>query len=53
MMRVAFQGAPGAYSQAAIWQYLGPQTECLPCETFEELFSARAQGGSHTCPATG
>jgi len=44
MMRVAFQGAPGAYSQAAIWQYLGPQTECLPCETFEELFQRVLKG---------
>ncbi len=44
MMRVAFQGAPGAYSQAAIWQYIGPQTECLPCETFEELFHRVLKG---------
>ncbi len=44
MMRVAFQGAPGAYSQAAIWQFIGPETECLPCETFEDLFQSVLQG---------
>lgn len=44
MMRVAFQGAPGAYSQAAIWKFIGPKTESLPCETFEALFHAVLRG---------
>lgn len=47
MIRVAFQGEPGAYSQAAIWRLFGPQTECLPCETFEDLFRA-VQAGQAT-----
>nr|BAL57507.1 chorismate mutase / prephenate dehydratase [uncultured Chloroflexota bacterium] len=42
--RVAFQGAMGAYSQAAIWKFLGRDTECLPCATFEELFHAVLDG---------
>ena len=40
-MTVAFQGAPGAYSDLALRRRLGAVTT-LPCRTFEEVFSALA-----------
>jgi prephenate dehydratase len=43
-MRVAYQGAPGAYSEAAIFEAFGKQAQALPCETFEEVF-ARVEAG--------
>jgi arogenate/prephenate dehydratase len=39
-MRVAYQGEPGAYSEAAALQYGGPGVETLPCKTFDEVFEA-------------
>lgn len=48
-MKVAYQGAPGAYSEAAIFEIFGKQAQAIPCETFEEVFhkveSAEAQRG--------
>ena len=38
-MRLAYQGEPGAYSEAAALQY-APHTETLPCKTFDEVFEA-------------
>ena len=38
-MRIAYQGAPGAYSEAAGLRFK-PSAEPLPCETFEEVFEA-------------
>ncbi len=37
-MKVAYQGAPGAYSEAAIFEIFGKQAQAIPCETFEQVF---------------
>jgi prephenate dehydratase len=42
---VAFQGEPGAFSQQAIFQFLGRQAQALPCHRFEEVFAA-LEGGT-------
>lgn len=42
-MLVAFQGEPGAYSEAAAVKY-APGTAVLPCPSFEAVFSAVADG---------
>ena len=38
-MRLAYQGEPGAYSEAAALQY-APHSDTLPCKTFDEVFDA-------------
>lgn len=38
-MRLAYQGEPGAYSEAAALQY-APHTDTLPCKTFDDVFEA-------------
>ena len=45
MMRIAFQGAPGAYSEAAA-QRAWPGAETVPCEHFEDVFAAVASGNT-------
>jgi prephenate dehydratase len=42
-MRIAFQGAPGAYSEAAA-RRAWPEAETVPSERFEDVFAAVAAG---------
>jgi len=41
--RIAFQGAPGAYSDLACW-HVFPKMETLPCGQFEDAFAAVRDG---------
>ena len=41
-MRIAYQGEPGAYSEAAALVY-SPHADTLPCRTFDEVFEAVVQ----------
>lgn len=43
-MRVAFQGEPGAFSEAAAVQLLGEGVQTIPRATFDATFDAIAQG---------
>src|SRR5260370_4913750 len=45
-MRVAFQGEPGAFSEAAAIQLLGDAIKTAPRATFEAAFSAIAEGAA-------
>lgn len=42
---VAFQGARGAYSEQAIYQFFGP-CQVLPCSQFRDTFEAVRQGSA-------
>ncbi len=39
-LRIAFQGEPGAYSEAAALEYFGEQFVTHPCHAFEDVFAA-------------
>ncbi len=43
-MRVAFQGEPGAFSEAAAIQLLGPAIKTVPRTTFDSAFRAVSEG---------
>ena len=42
-MRIAFQGEPGAYSEAAA-RLFAPEAEAVPCRSFEDVFAAVSDG---------
>jgi prephenate dehydratase len=42
-MRIAYQGEPGAYSEAAAIRF-APSADLLPCRSFEEVFAAVTEG---------
>jgi len=44
--RVAFQGEPGAFSEAAAIQLLGDRITTIPCPTFDAAFSAVPEGAA-------
>lgn len=44
--RVVFQGAPGAYSQAAMQQYFGDQVQSFHVDTFREAMGAIDEGNA-------
>lgn len=41
-LKVAYQGEPGAFSEAAIKNLLGDHGQPVPCRSFEEMFEAVA-----------
>jgi prephenate dehydratase len=43
-IKVAFQGARGAFSEQACVRLLGPDVELKPCERFVEIFEALQRG---------
>lgn len=43
-MTIAFQGEPGAYSEAALFEHFGEGTQARPCDTFEGVFISVTRG---------
>ena len=39
-MKVAFQGERGAYSESAVFQFFGADTQVKPCKDFKDVFNS-------------
>ncbi|MEM1539798.1 MAG: prephenate dehydratase [Candidatus Bathyarchaeia archaeon] len=39
LLKVAFQGEVGAYSEAAVYKHFGTKVQPIPCKSFQEVFS--------------
>lgn len=48
-MKIAFQGEPGAYSEKASRELLGPRIVTMPCQSFEDTFKAVASREADYC----
>lgn len=46
MIRVAFQGEPGANSEAAALKHFGEPVETIPCENFDVMFERVTRGAA-------
>ncbi|MFQ5795927.1 MAG: prephenate dehydratase [Candidatus Bipolaricaulia bacterium] len=44
MMRIAFQGERGAYSEQAIFKHFGEECEAVPCHELEDVFRRVVRG---------
>ncbi len=44
MTKVAFQGERGAYSESAVYQYFGEDTQVKPCKDFRDVFESVCTG---------
>ena len=44
MLKVAFQGELGAYSEMAVYRYLGQDVEVRPCKSFDDVFESVKTG---------
>lgn len=43
-MKVAFQGERGAYSESAVYQFFGSETQVKPCREFRDVFESVEKG---------